>query len=347
MAKKGKGDGVTIVIKREEVVEGGHHGGAWKVAYADFVTALMAFFLLMWLLNSTTEEQRRGLADYFAPTNVLGRSTTGSGEPFGGRTPNEAGEMASTTGAIRVEQGPRPIVQDVEYEDDSEVAIRPVPRRDGPEGAEDAEARTTQRLEGPEGEAIEARLLERQGDSVDLQNQTDEAIRAEAERRDRAALEQLAGQLRDSVAADPALADLARQMMVELVPEGLRIQLLDADRQPLFALGSAVANDRARLLFQRVAQIIARVPNAVAVTGHTDATPFRGQDRSNWDLSADRANAARRLLTESGVEESRLRSVAGMADRDPLLPADRTAAANRRVAITLLRQPPPPGTMHR
>jgi len=320
----------------------------------------MAFFLLMWLLNATTEEQRHGLADYFTPTNVMGSNPSGSGEPFGGHTPNEAGRVSSDTGALRLETGPMPILQDVEIEDDSNIPARPVPLRDGPEGPEDIDPRTT-RLDGPPGEAPEARLLRQDNAApsggrpaeaagmvpASLADQSDEAIRAEAERRERAALERLADQLRETVAEDPALADLARQLIVEQVPEGLRIQLLDADRQPLFALGSATANDRARLLFQRVAQIIAAVPNAIAVTGHTDATPFRGADRSNWDLSADRANAARRLLTESGVAESRLRSVAGMADRDLLLPQDPTAAANRRVAITLLRETPPPGKLYR
>src|SRR3954463_6423947 len=98
-----------IIVKKYEVVEGGHHGGAWKVAYADFVTAMMAFFLLMWLLNATSEEQRRGLADYFSPTNVLGRSNTGSGQPFGGRSPNSDGQLATDTGAIRAERGPAPM----------------------------------------------------------------------------------------------------------------------------------------------------------------------------------------------------------------------------------------------
>src|SRR5208283_2400725 len=101
--KKGSGGG--IVIKREEVVEGGHHGGAWKVAYADFVTAMMAFFLLMWLLNATTEEQRRGIADYFSPIAALGKSVSGTGLPFGGRTPYSDGAMASDRGAVEILQG--------------------------------------------------------------------------------------------------------------------------------------------------------------------------------------------------------------------------------------------------
>ena len=118
MAGKGKRDGAPIiVIKKIEEGEHGHHGGAWKVAYADFVTAMMAFFLLMWLLNATSEEQRRGLADYFAPTNVLGRSNTGSGQPFGGRSPNSDGQLATDTGAIRVERGPAPMRIDIEEEE--------------------------------------------------------------------------------------------------------------------------------------------------------------------------------------------------------------------------------------
>jgi chemotaxis protein MotB len=130
---------------------------------------------------------------------------------------------------------------------------------------------------------------------------------------------------------------------VEQTSEGLRIQLLDADRQPMFALGGAAPNDRARALIARVAQVAARLPNPIAIAGHTDATPFRGGgDRSNWDLSADRANATRRLLTEAGLPDARIRSVTGQAEREPLLPEQPMAAANRRVAITLIREAPEP-----
>jgi len=117
MAAKKRGDKATIIIRREEVVEGGHHGGAWKVAYADFVTAMMAFFLLMWLLNATTEEQRRGLADYFSPNNVMARTTSGFGQPFGGTTPNIDGSLASTKGAVQVVLSPpHPVIDSDEDE---------------------------------------------------------------------------------------------------------------------------------------------------------------------------------------------------------------------------------------
>src|SRR5580698_8536213 len=113
--KKGSG---TIVIRKEEVVGGGHHGGAWKVAYADFVTAMMAFFLLMWLLNATTEDQRKGLADYFSPSNLMSHASSGTGEPFGGHTAFDKGALVSDLGAVEITPGKRPVDEQAENGDD-------------------------------------------------------------------------------------------------------------------------------------------------------------------------------------------------------------------------------------
>ena len=126
--KKG-GAKVEIHIHKDEVIEDGHHGGAWKVAYADFVTAMMAFFLLMWLLNATTEDQRKGLADYFSPTSVLSHNSSGTGQPFGGRTAFSEGAMVSDLGAQQVTEGAHPQVDQVE-EDESDVIAQPRPHRD-------------------------------------------------------------------------------------------------------------------------------------------------------------------------------------------------------------------------
>ena len=387
MARGGK-DGTTIVLKKIEEGGHGHHGGAWKVAYADFVTAMMAFFLLMWLLNATTEEQRRGLADYFAPTNAFGRSQSGSGDPFGGRTQHQSEQMSQDAGAITLRRGPLPVLPDVDIEDDSTTPARPIVFRDAVEGEdEDNAPRTvrTARADAPPGDqdprARRAELPphnEREGagqgneartlsdaelraeyarreleaitralvqgvpaQGADARSLSDSDLRSEYRRRERAAFERAAEDIRRAVAADPALAELGQQLLIEQTPEGLRIQLLDTERQPMFALGGAAPNDRARQLIARVAQVAQRLPNPIAVTGHTDATPFRGGgERSNWDLSAERANATRRLLTDAGLPEARIRSVAGYAERQPLLPEAPTAAANRRVAITLLREAP-------
>jgi len=347
MARKGRGSqsgGDLIIVKREEGGGHAHHGGAWKVAYADFVTAMMAFFLLMWLINATTEEQRRGIADYFNPTNVLSRADSGSGRPFGGQTPNDDAAMVSTTGTIQVQPGKRPVVMDID-EDDSQTPAEPVPRREGPVGQEDADnARLVIRtppgaLVGPEqprgGLAAEPFPEQRP------ENVGEAELRQELAKREREAFEAAAEQIREAVRSDPALADLGRQLLIEQTPEGMRIQLVDAERQPMFALGGAAPNDRARALLQRVAQVIQRLPNAISITGHTDSTPFRGGgERSNWDLSTERANVTRRLLVDAGIADNRIKSLAGHAERDLLIPEQPTAAANRRVSITLISQAP-------
>jgi chemotaxis protein MotB len=161
--------------------------------------------------------------------------------------------------------------------------------------------------------------------------------RTEREKAEHQQFEAAANEIRAAVRADPALADLARQLAIDQTPEGLRIQLLDEDRSPMFATGSSVPNDRARLLLQKVLPVLLRLPEAISLAGHTDAAPYRGGERSNWELSTERANATRRLLVDAGLPEARVRSVTGNADRDPLLPADPLAAANRRIAIVVLR----------
>src|ERR1700733_2624386 len=113
---------LTIIVRHEEGEEPAHRSGAWKVAYADFITAMMAFFMLMWLLNATTEVQRTGLADYFAPTNLFGRSASGSGMPFGGKTPNDAGTSVSSDGTPQVIKGHQSPQQDVQEADTDALA---------------------------------------------------------------------------------------------------------------------------------------------------------------------------------------------------------------------------------
>src|SRR6195952_5424754 len=113
--KPGKGE---VIIKKYEIVEGGHHGGAWKVAYADFVTAMMAFFLLMWLLNATTEDQRKGLADYFSPSNLMSHASSGTGQPFGGHTAFDEGALVSDRGSVQITTDKRPVIERTEDGDD-------------------------------------------------------------------------------------------------------------------------------------------------------------------------------------------------------------------------------------
>jgi chemotaxis protein MotB len=361
MAGKSKKDSKNTVIIRKYTIEaGGHHGGAWKVAYADFVTAMMAFFLLMWLLNATTEDQRKGLADYFSPNNLLSHSSSGTGEPFGGHTAFDQGALVSDRGAVQVTPGKRPVLENVaEGDDPVSTEFHHARTGDGVgKGAQaddqDADDDPDTKTGGPAGTgrpggtADTAELgktrFNRDGTPDDTADQAarDKAAREKAAQdkmdQEKASFEQAAQQIKDAVRSDPALADLGKQLSVDMTPDGLRIQILDEIKQPMFPSGSATPNERARLLIQKVAPVLMKLSNPISIAGHTDSQPFPGPDRTNWELSTERANATRRLLTDGGLPDARIRSVSGQADRDPLLPADPMAAANRRIAILVLRQ---------
>jgi chemotaxis protein MotB len=327
MAKRGGDKGVTI-IKREEVVAGGHHGGAWKVAYADFVTAMMAFFLLMWLLNATTDKQRRGLADYFSPTTIQARGASGTGQPLGGKSVFEDGPAVSDRGTVSVmNEHAAPV--DVEDDGSDTVATKVIHAEGqaadrGGAGAEQAGALKAQATHGHLGGADQATLA------------------AEAARRqEQAKLVDAARQMQRAIAADPALAPLARQLSIDLTPDGLRVQIHDEDGQPMFAQGSAAPNDHTRALLAKLTPILKTLKEPISLAGYTDAAAYAGAGMTNWDLSAERANATRRLLTEAGLPDARIRDVTGHADRDLLRPDTPLAAANRRVTITLLRSAGP------
>jgi chemotaxis protein MotB len=359
MAKGGKGNGGNVIIKKEEVVEGGHHGGAWKVAYADFVTAMMAFFLLMWLLNATTDAQRKGLADYFSPSNVLGRNLSGSGAPFGGHTPFDEGAMVSDRGAVQAIEGKIPVPADPDEDEaaDTPAQDRTYQQQPAEQPNPDTDARGNslkpsaqgKQAAGPTDASAAAAAAGPQQGAGAQQQQRQTAAQAEAAReaaqaaahaaaQERREFASAAEQIKAAVRADPALAELAHQLAIDQTPEGLRIQMLDEEHQSMFTSGSATPNERARLLLQKVVPVLNKLSEDISVGGYTDSAPYPGGDRTNWELSAERANATRRLLTDAGLADGRIRSVTGHADRDPLLPQQPMAAANRRIAIVVLRR---------
>ena len=341
--KKGSGRAVIIVKKMGDAAAGGHHGGAWKVAYADFVTAMMAFFLLMWLLNATTEDQRKGLADYFSPNSQLSHASSGTGQPFGGHTAFDEGAMVSDRGSVEIHEGKRPALN-ATVDGEPQVLTRARKR------AEDADTGVVADTSDPEGSLPVPDGQTRNGGSPGLEGdrQPNRAeIQAENERQEKAAFAKAADEIRAAVAGDPALADLAKQLAIDMTPEGLRIQIMDEDKLPMFTTGSAVPNDRARALIQKVAPFLQKLPEAISIAGYTDATPYAGIGKTNWELSSERANATRRLLTDSGLADKRVRTVTGHADRDPLVPGDPLAAANRRIAIVVLRDTHAPSAADR
>jgi chemotaxis protein MotB len=258
------------IVKRRKVVAAGHHGGAWKVAYADFVTAMMAFFLLMWLLNVSDDELRAGLADYFSPTIPIYNTSGGGDGPFEGSSLLNVDTLANDeTGAQgdperRIELGtPDQTLWEIE-----------------------------QALTGGSGDAIEA---------------------------------------------DPLLKHIATRV----TDEGLIIEVFDIAGSPLFQGPTLRHNEILGRLVAMIGRVLSHVGNPIAVSGHlatgdTGGGEAVGPAADPWTLSADRAQLARRLLVQAGVEDARLERITGRADRDPVTgtPSD---GRNRRLEITLLR----------
>ncbi|MGE3142957.1 MAG: flagellar motor protein MotB [Hyphomonadaceae bacterium] len=288
----------AIVIKKiKKVSGGGHHGGAWKVAYADFVTAMMAFFLLMWLINTTSPDQRRGIAEFFAPASVS-RVSSGAGGLLAGTSFADSGVRNGYSAPVQASSSP---------EFTSNHAAD-----DGDKSQSDAQSNPSE----------------------------DSLSRARSIRED-AQFARASEAIRQAMADMPDIGELSRNVVVEQTPEGLKIQIVDQEGRSMFSPGASEPNDRAQRLLRAISRVIAQLPNRLTISGHTDGdAPGRGYP-SNWELSAARANAARRILQASGVPADHIYEVAGRADSEPMFPDDPALPGNRRIAITLLREAPP------
>ncbi len=243
----------TVVIRRKRPAHATAHGGAWKIAYADFVTAMMAFFLLMWLLTSTNHGDLQGIADYF----------------------NRPLQSLFT--------------------------------------------------EGPGASATTAP----QTDEQKTQQRTDD---------EKARLDALQAQLTTVIDRSPKLQAFRNQIKIETTSEGLRVQILDARNRPMFDEGNAELKDYTQTILAQIAPALNGVSNHLSIAGHTDAVPYaqRADGFSNWELSTERANAARRALVAAGMSPSKVIQVRGLADAIPLLPRDPKNPANRRITIVVL-----------
>ncbi|MGD1878288.1 MAG: flagellar motor protein MotB [Kiloniellaceae bacterium] len=310
------GEAPVIIIKRIKKVAGGHHGGAWKVAYADFVTAMMAFFLLLWLLNSTTKEQREGIAEYFSPIatfnpDSVSQSPSGSDGVMGGRSMTTDGALASDTSPIGITVS-LPGAKD----DTEEQAEEPA---DGTQSGQ----RLAKANEDP-SQAVDQAEVDR------LARELEEERFAEAE-----------ADLRQALESVPDLSDFAKNLVIDQTPEGLRIQIIDQEGRSMFPSGSADMLPHTQRLLALVADAVQKLDNPVAIKGHTDSTPYTSKkDYSNWELSTDRANSSRRALIAAGLPAPRVASVVGRADQEPFVPEDPASPRNRRISIVLLRQAP-------
>ena len=315
-----------IVIKRiEEAGHGAHHGGGWKVAYADFMTAMMAFFLLLWILAASDEEKLRGLADYFTPS--LSESG-GRGEGL------LAGSVLGPEGVLSGTDGPQSEIQLPSFGQENPLAVFDSRLRDdAPQVIVEYETRPDGTITDTTAGAGEAEVAQ-DGDPIEAAARKAEADRAEAERED--ALDRIEQTIRDKVAGDSLLEDFIENLRFDRVPEGLDIQVVDKDGRSMFATGSSRIEDRTRSLLRIIGEAIIDMPNDLTISGHTDSVPYsRSGSYSNWELSADRANATRRVLLDTGIAPSRITRISGLADTAPLDAAHPDAPENRRISVTV------------
>lgn len=367
--RKGKSnEAVNIVIRREEIVEDGHHGGAWKVAYADFVTAMMAFFLLMWLINAITDDQRRGIAAYFNPLADRDHSIGGSGMLPSQPTPFTADsavaeklDPSKTAATVQpAHADPHPAANATTapappLDQTKTAAAAPTPpaaagpaSQSGEDPAMDGGQQNDEgagagaRLDRGAGGAAVVQAVMLAGPALHAAAKPGRAGSADAASDGVAPADRVAAAaLRDALRDDPALADSAGQVDVTATPEGVRVQIRDAESKPMFESGQAVPNPRAMALLRRIAPWLARLGGPVSIDGHTDAAPYAGGRVSNWTLSSARADAAEQVLVSAGLPEAEIAGVTGHAGRDPLFAADPSSPSNRRIVLTVHRHPIP------
>lgn len=275
-----------IVIKRIKKVAGGHHGGAWKIAYADFVTAMMAFFLLMWLLGSTANGDLKGIADYFTnPVKVSMQGGSGAGDAT---SILKGGGKDLTSSAGQVKRGE----------------------------------------------------LESTKKTPNLREAKAEQLRKEFEKREKAQLSELKQDIEKLIEGNSMLRQFKNQLLIDVTPEGLRIQIIDEKNRPMFDTSSDELKPYSKVILREIGKALNAVPNKVSFSGHTDAAAFGGGGKgfSNWELSANRANAARREMIYGGMDANKVLRVLGLSSSVLFDKNDPLSSANRRINIVVLNK---------
>ncbi|WP_332673393.1 flagellar motor protein MotB [Aromatoleum sp.] len=281
-----------IIVKRIRKVAGAAHGGAWKIAYADFVTALMAFFLLMWLLGSTAQGDLEGIADQFLnPLKVSLQGGSGSGDS-----------------SSLIKGGGEDLSRSLGQNKRGDVRTRRSINLDAAKGREEYR--------------------------VDGDDDGTEAIREQAR------LVELKGRIEALIEADPKLRSFRNQILIDITFEGLRIQIVDEQNRPMFNTASDHLQPYTRDLLQAIGRALNDVPNRLILSGHTDAAQYAGGERgfSNWELSANRANASRRELIAGGLAPAKVVRVVGLAETVPFKSDDLFDPTNRRISIIVMNR---------
>jgi chemotaxis protein MotB len=343
---------LPIIIKKKVGGHGGGHGGAWKIALADMMTAMMAFFLLMWLLGSTNSDARKSIADYFKQTPLLKMgSNAGSNGVFGGRSmispeglPDSIAQTSvanimpptTETGGNDRDEGPSgqlsPDGKNKEGDGKAGAAKGPAEGGQVDDSNEGAQASTSTTQEG----------LPKNGDKSDPKSaggngMTDEAEKKAAAEADQKNFDDLQKKVTEALSKDSALSKIADQVQFVKVKDGLRIEIVDKADFSMFSVGTTRVLPRASALISQLAAAISELPNQVVIRGHTDSLAYAlDSDSNNWILSAERAESTRQVLLRAGVPEAQIARVEGVADTEPYNSNDPLDVRNRRISMTLL-----------
>ena len=298
-----------IVVRRARRRNVEHHGGAWKVAYADFVTAMMAFFLVMWLVTAVSKDQRAAIFEYFKnPSMEPGKSVKPA--------PGQFGPGGASTSPIDLHGGLDSIHARVSSIADIGATAAPTPNR------------RDQTEDGAAGKT---------GHDPSLTAEQERQAREKQQALERQQLESLMAQLRQAVSKSQALEPFKDQLLLDITPEGVRIQIVDAQNRPMFDLGSARLRDYTADILHELAPYLDSVPNRISLTGHTDTRAYAGTaSYTNWELSADRANAARRALSSAGLPDDKVARVVGLGSSVLFDKANPQNPINRRISIVVM-----------
>ncbi|KHA50247.1 flagellar motor protein MotB [Sulfitobacter geojensis] len=309
------------IFKKYEIIEGGgHHGGGWKVAYADFMTAMMAFFLLMWILASSDEQKLRGIAEYFTNASMPGGIGVLDGSTLG-----PPGTLTASNGSV-VARGSE--LGKIDDPAPSKWEVRDTTSTSDPK----------EKVQGSQEGVHENPAAADVSETHQLAEASNGKSGAEHPLDDMK-FEQLQNEIRQAMQDSPDLDPLMQNVIFEQTPEGLHIQIIDQEGKPMFQSGRAEMTGATDTLLRNLGTSLAALSNPIVLSGHTDAIRFANSAKyDNWDLSSDRANATRRVFEASGVSRDRIIRVSGMADTQLLVPETPTDPSNRRISIMVRYQ---------